>query len=357
MGKNKKIGCLSLLLFSPLAVAMQPLDDQSLSSTTGQNGLNIGVQVSKVDFNQIAIIDKDGFAKKGETALPKAALVVAANQGGVTPGVDFVQTFNANGTIQNNTSELLNAIIDADRGTGTKGAFANIAVTFGNNVNGIRIRPLSVYLVPDDPINVDALSSLNGSSYIRKSIFSSGTTLKQNIKELLRTSNIDIEFITNNKPNMNIQLGAAPQGHMITFGGALKSICGPTAANPDGCNINLVSGTTGAKFDLQMTGNNANGFSLNGFHAGIENEATDGTKTTPGGVVFGNFNSACATDPTKCITSDKFNLSLNNVKMGDTIPAANLDVNTFNGLQNGSMGNWGIKGASITDFKMKVSGL
>ncbi|ENX55059.1 MULTISPECIES: hypothetical protein [Acinetobacter] len=346
MVKNKKIGCLSLLLLSPLTMAMQPLDDQSLSSTIGQNGLNIGVQVSKVDFNQISIIDRDGFAKKGETALPKAALVVAASSGGATPGIDFVQTFNANGTIQNNTSELLNAIIDADRGTGTKGAFANIAVAFGNNVNGIRIRPLSVYLVPDDPVNIDALSSLNGSSYVRKSIFSSGTTLKQNIKELLRTSNIDIEFIANNKPNMNIQLGAAPQGHMIMFGGALKSICGSTTANPDGCNINLVSGTTGAKFDLQMTGKDVNGFSLNGFYAGIENQAINGSTTIPGGVVFGNTG-----------TSDKFNLSLNNVKMGDTIPAANLDVNTFNGLQNGSMGNWGIKGASITDFKMKVSGM
>lgn len=334
-------------------MAMQPLDDQSLSSTIGQNGLNIGVQVSKVDFNQISIIDRDGFAKKGETALTKAALVVAASSGGATPGIDFVQTFNANGTIQNNTSELLNAIIDADRGTGTKGAFANIAVTFGSNVNGIRIRPLSVYLVPDDPV-VDALSSLNGSTYVRKSIFSSGTTLKPNIKELLRTSNIDIEFIANNKPNMNIQLGSAPQGHMITFGGALKSICGPTTANPDGCNINLVSGATGAKFDLQMTGKGANGFSLNGFHAGIENEATDGTKTIPGGIVFGNFNRACATDPTKCVTSDKFDLSLNNVQLGDK---GSLEANTFNGLQNGSMGNWGIKGASITDFKMKVSGL
>ena len=141
---------------------------------------------------------------------------------------------------------------------------------------------------------------------------------------------------------MNIQLGATPQGHMIKFGGASDSICGPTTANPDGCTHNLVSGTTGAKFKLQMTADDSDpldtvtGFSLNGFYAGIETN----------GFVFGN------TDK-----SEKFNASLNNVWLGDTIPTGSLDSNTFNGLQNGSMGNWGIKGASITDLKVKVSGL
>ncbi|OEY92104.1 pilus assembly protein FilA [Acinetobacter proteolyticus] len=342
MVKNKKIGCLSLLLLSPLTMAMQPLDDQSLATMTGQDGLNIGLQVQKIDFKQIAIIDTDGFAKKGETALPKAALVMAARPDATsTPiGIDFVQTFNADGSIQGSTSQLLKAVIDTDKGTGSGGAFANIAVTLGNGVNGMRIRPFSVYLVPD---NVDAISSLVGSNYAQKSIFSSGTTLKSNIKELLRTGNIDIEFIANNKPNMNIQLGAAPQGHMVMFGGALKSICGPTTANPDGCNFNLVSGTTGAKFDLQMTGKDSNGFSLNGFYAGVYNEATDGTTTTSGGLVFGNTG-----------TSDKFNLSLNNIKLGEM---GNTDPNAFNNLPNGSIGNFGIKGASITDFKMKVSGM
>lgn len=348
MGKNKKIGCLSLLLLSPLTMAMQPLDDQSLSIATGQDGLNIGVDINSISFNQIAIIDKDGFAKKNETALPKAALVMAASPNGATPGVDFVQTFNSNGTVQNSSSQLLRAVIDTDAGTvvvgpNTGGAFANIAVTLGSGVNGIRLRPFSVYLVPDDPVNIDAISSINGSNYIRKSIFSSGTALKSNIKELLRTDNIDIKFIATNKPTMNIQLGAAPQGHMIKFGGAIDSICGATALNPDGCQINLVSGTTGAKFKLQMTGKDANGFSLNGFYAGIENEATNGSVTTPGGVVFGNKD-----------TSDKFNLSLNNVQLGEL---GNTSTDVFNGLPNGSMGNWGIKGASITDFKMKVSGL
>jgi hypothetical protein len=64
-------------------------------------------------------------------------------------GVDFVQTFNANGSIQNSSSELFKAVIDSDAGTGTNGAFANVALTLGSDVNGLRIRPFSVYLTPD----------------------------------------------------------------------------------------------------------------------------------------------------------------------------------------------------------------
>ena len=344
MGKNKKIGCLALLLFSPFASAMQPLDDQSLSGATAQDGLNIGVHVSKIDFNQIAIIDTDGFTNSSASLTSKAALVMAASPGGASAiGVDVVKTFNADGSIDYGTSALFNAAIDTDAGTGTNGAFANVALTLGSDVNGLRIRPFSVYLAPDrydaNPEN-HAISSLVGSTYTQHSIFSTGTTLKSpNIKELLRVSNnIDIKFIANNKPRMNIQLGSSPQGHMVMFGGAIDSVCGTGS----GCNMMLVadyatagdpSTAYGVGFDLQMTSTDANGFSLNGFYAGIES----------GGVVFGNTG-----------TSDKFDLSLNNIMLGK---AGASNANEFNGLKNGSMGNMGAIGTSVTNFKMRVSGM
>lgn len=95
-----------------------------------------------------------------------------------------------------------------------------------------------------------------GSTYTQHSIFSTGTTLKSsNIKELLRVSNnIDVKFVTTNKPRMNIQLGASPQGHLVMFSGAVDSVCASTNSQPSGCSFNLVSGSTGAKFDLQMSG-------------------------------------------------------------------------------------------------------
>ena len=346
MGKNKKIGCLALLLFSPFASAMQPLDDQSLSGATAQDGLNIGVHVSKIDFNQIAIIDTDGFTNSSASLTSKAALVMAASPGGASAiGVDVVKTFNADGSIDYGTSALFNAAIDTDAGTGTNGAFANVALTLGSDVNGLRIRPFSVYLTPDqyDPGDSTkrAISTLVGSDYTQRSIFSTGTTLKSpNIKELLRVSNnIDIKFVSNNKPTMNLQLGASPQGHMVMFGGAIDSICAPSTTQADGCSFNLVSGATGAKFDLQMTSTDANGFSLNGFYAGIEN----GAGAVPDAVVFGYAG-----------TSDKMDLAIKNVMLGD---AGASNTNTFNGLQNGSLGNIGAVGISATNLKMRVSGM
>ncbi|ENU96208.1 hypothetical protein F970_01315 [Acinetobacter sp. CIP 102082] len=141
---------------------------------------------------------------------------------------------------------------------------------------------------------------------------------------------------------MNIQLGASPQGHLVMLDGAIDSVCAPTTTQPNGCSFNLVSETTGLKFDLQMSGKDANGFSLNGFYAGIE----AGAGSIPGAVVFGNTG-----------TSDKLNLSLNNIKMGDEIPVGNLNSNIFNGLQNGSLGNIGAVGVSATNLKMRVSGM
>jgi len=36
MKKNRKLGCISLLILSPVAMAMEPMDDQSLSQTQGK---------------------------------------------------------------------------------------------------------------------------------------------------------------------------------------------------------------------------------------------------------------------------------------------------------------------------------
>ena len=88
-----------------------------------------------------------------------------------------------------------------------------------------------------------------------------------------------------------------------------------------------------------MSGKDANGFSLNGFYASIEGNAG----SIPGALVFGNKT-----------TSDKLNLSLNNIMLGDKNAS---NANNFNGLQNGSLGNIGAVGISATNLKMRVSGM
>lgn len=339
MNKNKKLGCLSLLLLSPLAMAMQPMDDQSLSAMTGQNGLTIGVQAN-VQFNQMAIIDNDGLSYGGYTApsyTNRAGLVIAGVAGQATAAP--VKVSGLNGSSE--TTLGFRAAIDTDAGTASKGGtFANIALSFNNNVTGLRISPFSIYTATSS-----SLSSLNSSTYTRNTIFNSGTLLKNDVKELLRVGGIDIVF-GSNKPSMNIQMGAAPQGHMVMFDGAIESICG----SGTGCNVMLVSdyaaagnSTTapvGASFDFKLTGNNGNPFGLKGFYAGIYGPTG---ATDKGGVIFGNTG-----------TSSKFDLQLNNVLLGTS---GSQKAGTFNNLPNASIGNIGMSGASVTNLQMKVSGM
>ena len=354
MQKNKKIGCISLLLLTPLTMAMQPMDDQSLSSTVGQDGLDISMQAN-IGFQQIAVVDTDGLSY-GQTLASgnpnrydapdyneKAGLVIAGVAGQTKPvsapaimisGLDNSNTPNTPNTL------TVNASIDTDAGSGVNGAFTNIAVTFANA--GIRISPFSIYAAPKS-----SLSSLVGANYTRNSIFTTDTFFNPaaNVREILRVKdNIDILFNAN-KPKLNIQLGSAPQGKMVMFSGAIDSICG----SGNGCNMMLVSdyltsgdvstSPVGVGFDFQFTGHNGSPFSLDGFYAGVEGKSS----LDNGGFVFGNAGE-----------SSKFDLKLNNVTLGNTGSSA---IGTFNSLPNASIGNIGAIGASVTNLKVKVSGM
>ncbi|EJB8433564.1 hypothetical protein KTJ06_11035 [Acinetobacter baumannii] len=315
--KNKNIGCWLLLASSSSVCAMQPLDDQSLAAATGQNGLTLGIQADQVKFNQVALIDTNGIAATSYNS--KAGLVIAGNSTNPVPSIEFIKAAVS-------TNPSFNIAIDTDAGGGNP--FLNLAVTMGSDVNGIRLLPFSVYLAPSTSLSSPSDYALT--SYAPKSIFSSGTTVNTGVKELIRsTGNLDINFVQTNKPRLNIQLGHAAQSVMVKFGGAIQSIC--SAAS--GCPITIVSDNTGATFGFKFAGTNAStGFVLDGFYAGVD----------PTGLTIGNIG-----------VSSKFDASLNNVTLGNL---GTQSPTTFNNLPNGSMGSFGVTGASVTDFKMKVSG-
>ncbi len=323
--KNKKIlGCVSLLLCSPFSMAMQPMDDQSLSDTTGQDGINIGVQATKVQINQAALVDTNGAASIGYGS--KASVVVAGQTN--TP-----VTLTVNGA---SNTPVVGISIDTDGGGATGKAFANISAAITRDITGIKISPFALYLAGD---------SSSPTMTNQGSIFTAAGAQKADVKKFLMvgsaSNNFEIAFHSSNKPKLNIQLGNVPQSHMMMFSGAIQSICGTGT----GCPITLVSDTTtgpsGATFDFQLKATDSvNGFSLNKFHAGVES----------GGLVFGNYG-ATATEKN---ASDKVNVSLNNVIMGT---AGQSSSTVFNGLANGSMGSFGAVGASVTNLKMKVSGM
>ncbi len=314
--KNKNIGFWLLLVSSSSVFAMQPLDDQSLAATTGQNGLTLGIQADKVKFNQVALIDTNGIASTSYNS--KAGFVIAGNSTNPVSGIEFIKA-----AVSGNPS--FNIAMDTDAGGNP---FLNLAISMGNDVNGIRLLPFSVYLAPSTSLSSPSDYALT--SYAPKSIFSSGTTVNTGVKEIIRsTGNLDINFVQANKPRLNIQLGHAAQSVMVKFGGAIQSIC--SAAT--GCPITLVSDNTGATFGFKFAGTNTStGFVLDGFYAGVD----------PTGLTFGNTGA-----------SSKFDASLNNVTLGNM---GTQNTTTFNNLPNGSMGSFGVTGVSVTDFKMKVSG-
>lgn len=315
--KNKNIGFWLLLASSSGVFAMQPLDDQSLAAATGQNGLTLGIQADSVKFNQVALIDTNGIASTSYNS--KAGFVIAGNSTNPVPGIEFIKA-----AVSGNPS--FNIAIDADAGGGNP--FLNLAISMGNDVNGIRLLPFSVYLAPSASLSSPSDYALT--SYAPKSIFSSGTTVNTGVNEIIRSSgNLDINFVSTNKPRLNIQLGHAAQSVMIKFGGAIQSICSATA----GCPITLVSDNTGATFGFKFAGTNTStGFLLDGFYGGVNST----------GLTFGNTGA-----------SSKFDASFNNVTLGNI---GSQNTTTFNNLPNGSMGSFGVTGVSVTDFKMKVSG-
>ncbi|MFW1737402.1 DUF6160 family protein [Acinetobacter sp. ULE_I001] len=315
MKKNRKLGCISLLILSPVAMAMEPMDDQSLSQTTGQDGINVGINLSKVQLNQLSIIDRDGFGSTVNDA-NKASLVLAGKSATTVADQSVNITF-----LGASNTPTMNIVMDTDSGISGK-PFANIGMSFASNISGIKVSPFALYLV-----GANSSSGPTGS----QSIFT-GTSEKSDVIKFLKMDNgFDINF-TAAKPSINLQLGNAPQGRMIVFGGAIQSICGTGT----GCAITLLSDDSdiGANFNFQLTGTDkTNGFSLKGFYAGVE----------PTGFVFGNTGE-----------SSKFDLGINQMIMGTSGASA---AGAFNGLQNGSMGNFGAIGTSVTDLKVKINGL
>ncbi|MBJ9953241.1 MULTISPECIES: DUF6160 family protein [unclassified Acinetobacter] len=315
MKKNNKLGCISLLILSPVAMAMQPLDDQGLSQTTGQAGIDVGINISKVQINQLSVIDRDGLGTSVNDA-NKASLVVAGKTAATLADQSLNVTF-----LGASTTPTMKVMLDADGGTAGK-PFANIGLSFGSNITGIKVSPFALYLA-------GASSSSGPAGY--QSIFT-GTSEKSDVIKILKMDNgFDINFAAI-KPTMNLQLGNAPQGRMLAFGGAIQSICGAGT----GCAIALLSDDSdiGANFNFQLTGTDkTNGFSLNGFYAGVESS----------GFVFGNTGE-----------SSKFDVGINQMIMGNSGTSTST---VFNGLQNGSMGNFGAIGTSVTDLKVKINGL
>ncbi|OFE43610.1 DUF6160 family protein [Acinetobacter towneri] len=203
MKKFTKLALVSSIALTTNAMAMQVMDDTALSATTGQDGLSIGIGISKIEIEKLLIHDNDGLAAKGAAGdlgfggTSKAgAIVIKGNGEGKTAnhGVVIGANYDDAGAYLLDSRNLADLVIDTDAGTGANGAFINVAA----QVSGldIQIGEIGVSASNAKPV-AGATSIRRGNDDSNYNAILSGLTLKTG------------------KMDANIQLGAAPQGAMI----------------------------------------------------------------------------------------------------------------------------------------------
>ncbi|MEG1696657.1 MAG: pilus assembly protein FilA [Acinetobacter sp.] len=194
-----KLALVSSMAISANAMAMQSMDDAALSAATGQDGINIGIGISKIEIEKVLIHDNNGLtnATLGGTSTA-GAIVIKGNGTGLTATNGVVITAPMlNATTVDNTRalashNLADLTIDTDAGTGTNGAFLNVAAA----VSGLDIYIGEIGVSGSNAVGSTVRRGNDAANYNK---ILSGLTIKTGIM------------------NANIQLGAAPQGAMIVL--------------------------------------------------------------------------------------------------------------------------------------------
>ena len=192
-----KLALVSSMALSANAFAMQAMDDSALSATTGQDGLSIGIGISKIEIEKLFIHDNDGLNGTIDNA---GAIVIQGNGIAGDANENFGIVVGANyddaGAYLLESGNLADLTIDSDAGAGGGNtAFINIAA----DVSGLDIKI--------GEIGVTA-SGVQGSA-------STTSTLRRGGVDSNYNAIISGLSLKTGPMSANIQLGAAPQGAMI----------------------------------------------------------------------------------------------------------------------------------------------
>ncbi|WP_179990337.1 MULTISPECIES: DUF6160 family protein [unclassified Acinetobacter] len=205
MKKFTKLALVSSIALTTNAMAMQAMDDTALSATTGQDGLSIGIGISKIEIEKLLIHDNDGLAAKGAAGdlgfggNSKAGAIVIKGNGiagnaNEKHGIVIGANYDDNGAYLLASRNLADLVIDTDAGTGTNSAFINVAA----QVSGLDIKIGEIGVSASNAMPAAGATNIRrGNDDKNYNAILSGLTLKTG------------------KMDANIQLGAAPQGAMI----------------------------------------------------------------------------------------------------------------------------------------------
>lgn len=206
-----KLALVSSMAISANAMAMQSMDDAALSAATGQDGINIGIGISKIEIAKVLVHDNDGLVYSGTAPTTgqagfggtgdAGAIVIKGNASGktATNGIVIEAPVLAAGGAYDTTRKLPSSLlaelaIDTDAGAGGGNtAFLNVAA---------KVSGLDIYI---GEIGISASNTAGTGPGIRR-----GADEANNYNKILSGLTLKTGVMT-----ANVQLGAAPQGAMI----------------------------------------------------------------------------------------------------------------------------------------------
>lgn len=200
MKKFTKLALVSSLAISANAMAMQAMDDASLGATTGQDGINIGIGISKIEIEKLFIHDNDGLVAAGAAGeagyggTGKAgAIYIKGNGTGATAtnGIVIGANYDNAGAYLLPSRNLADLQIDSDAGGGNP--FINIAA----QVSGLDINIGEIGVVASGDVPAAGAATIRRGGTGTENAILTGLSVKTG------------------PMTANIQLGAAPQGAMI----------------------------------------------------------------------------------------------------------------------------------------------
>lgn len=238
-----KLALVSAMAISSSAMAMQAMDDESLSAATGQDGVTISL-LGDVSMDYLAIVDGDG---------GPAAATLPGETGAIQIGDGTAAS------LKMSASNGINLIIDADGNGGAP--VLNINADLGDTT----IEGVNIYVAASDD---------------------TGATLTDAVSVL------DVGTVTLDGLTANIQLGNQPQGTLIkldstiTGGLVLSDLSLKQGAN-HGIGLGQVtvtSGTTGnlvLDLEIDATDNGLEIAGLTGMNIAADNLRLGNLTTAP----------------------------------------------------------------------------
>lgn len=201
-----KIALVSAIAISGNAMALQAMDDESLSSTTGQDGIDLVIKTSGISIAKLLVHDNDGLdstlTTNGGLSLGGTGIAGDITTGAAGAIVVNNVTVGVNAGLANAAfgGALAKISIDTDSGKGggaTGNAFLNINV----KTNAIDVGVGSIAVAKSNDVSA-MVGARRGAG--AETVIINGLNLTVGASEL------------------NVQLGAQPQGAMIVANGVIQ---------------------------------------------------------------------------------------------------------------------------------------